>query len=57
MRASARRTILALDSSKFDKVSFIQIAGLGDVDCVVTDREPPQEWKDYFDALGLECRY
>ena len=57
MMASARRTILALDSSKFDKVSFIQIAGLDDVDCVVTDREPPQEWKDYFDALGLECRY
>ena len=57
MMASARRTILALDSSKFDKVSFIQIAGLDDVDGVVTDREPPQEWKDYFDALSLECRY
>ena len=57
MMASARRTILALDSSKFDKVSFIQIAGLADVDCVVTDREPPQAWREYFDSIGLAYQY
>ncbi|GAA1679269.1 DeoR family transcriptional regulator [Mycolicibacterium murale] len=36
-KASARRTILAVDSSKLDTVAFSSVCGLADIDVLVTD--------------------
>ena len=55
MLASGHRTVLALDGSKFDKVSFIQIADISNISCIVTDRAPTREWQEYFASIGLEC--
>jgi DeoR/GlpR family transcriptional regulator of sugar metabolism len=43
---SATRKVLAVDSSKFNKVSFVKVCGLADVDTVVTDAEPGELWKE-----------
>ena len=43
---SATRKVLAVDSSKFDKVSFVKVCGVADVDTVVTDTNPGEIWKE-----------
>ena len=55
--ASANQKILAVDSSKFDKISFIKIADLTGVDCVVTNREPSRTWLRLFEQLHVRCLY
>ncbi len=57
MMASAAQSILALDHTKFDKISFVRITELGALSSVVTDREPPKPWRALFDRLGLPCHY
>lgn len=57
MMAAANQTILALDYSKFDKISFVKIAELSDLDCIVTNREPARQWLQLFDQLHLRCFY
>jgi len=57
MLASARQVILALDSSKFNKTSFVTIANLTDIHMVVTDRCPDAEWLQLFAQLNITCEY
>jgi DeoR/GlpR family transcriptional regulator of sugar metabolism len=47
MISLARQIIVAADHSKFGRVLFAQIASMGDVDVLVTDRLLPQETVDY----------
>ena len=53
----AKKRILILDSSKFDKVSFINIAPLDAFDTVVTNAVPSRAWLDCFAAHHIECLY
>ncbi len=57
MLRAARQTILALDSSKFDKVSFVEIAPLSRVQAVVTDTRPGEAWMQLFQKLRLSVYY
>lgn len=57
MMSSAGQSILALDHTKFDKISFVKIAALEDISAVVTDREPPKEWLEFFDRIQLPCHF
>jgi DeoR/GlpR family transcriptional regulator of sugar metabolism len=57
MMRSARQSILALDYSKFDKVSFVRIADLGDLQTIVTNREPSRQWLQLFERLNIRCLY
>lgn len=57
MLASARNAILALDHTKFGKISFVTIAGFKDISAVVTDRAPPGEWRELFERMQLPCHY
>lgn len=57
MMKSANQTILALDYSKFDKISFIKIADLSDIDCIVTNCQPSRQWLQLFEQLHLQCIY
>lgn len=54
---SATRKVLAVDSSKFDKISFVRVADIGDVDVVVTDKEPSPEWVEHFNNKDVELLY
>ncbi|MFP3713843.1 DeoR/GlpR family DNA-binding transcription regulator [Puerhibacterium sp. TATVAM-FAB25] len=53
MRISRRVAVLA-DSSKFGEVLFSQIAPLGDIDYLVTDREPSGQLADALGAAGVQ---
>ncbi len=55
--SSAGKNYLAVDSTKFGKAAFSRICGLSEVDVVVTDKKPADDWLKAFEKLGVECRY
>ncbi len=57
MLRSAKEKILAVDSSKFGNTAFAKIGSFSDINTVVTDREPPQEWLGFFREQGIRCLY
>ena len=57
MMRSAKNTILALDSSKFDKASFVKISELKNVSTVVTEEKPSKQWMDLFKENDITCLY
>ena len=57
MLRAANHVILALDGSKFDKVSFVQTAPLQQVQAVVTDRQPNAQWLRFFQEQGIACHF
>ena len=54
---SARKVILAIDHTKFDKISFIHFGDFTDIDVVVTDEEPNDSWKIFFAEKNIELIY
>lgn len=54
MYACADTAILAVDSSKFDKVSFVKSMRLKKGDILVTDKSPSKEWKVFLQEHGIE---
>lgn len=57
MIAGAQQRILIIDSSKFDKISFVEIADLSAVDIVVTNTQPSDAWLRLFEESGTQCIY
>lgn len=57
MLRAARKRILALDSSKFDKISFVNIAPLQTYDLIVTNACPSEEWLRFFEQNKITCKY
>jgi len=57
MIRSADIVYLVVDSSKFNRVGFSKICDLKDIDVIITDSEPPQEWKKAFENIGIRCLY
>ncbi len=55
MFASANERILAIDSTKFNRISFTKIGELKDIDTIITDRNPGEEWMAQFEKLDIEC--
>ncbi len=55
--SSATRKILAVDSSKFDKISFVRVGDITDVDTIVTDSAPSERWIDYLKDKNVELIY
>lgn len=54
---AAKKKILAVDSSKFDRISFTEVCELADLDMIVTDAEPDEKWKQVFLAAQIEAVY
>jgi DeoR/GlpR family transcriptional regulator of sugar metabolism len=54
---SAKRKILAVDNSKFGKVSFAKVCDIAKFDTVVTDKKPSQEWIDALESANCELLY
>ena len=57
MLESAKMKILAIDSSKFDRVAFAKIGDLRDVTMIVTDEKPADEWLKKMEEYQVECIY
>ena len=45
--AAANRKILAVDATKFDKISFVHVCEPNDIDTIVTDEAPSDRWVEY----------
>lgn len=54
---AAKKKVLAVDHTKFDKISFVQVGDIGSVDMIVTDTEPPEAWKRNFADADVDVRY
>lgn len=54
MRECAKKTIWAIDSSKFDNISFITFTDFRNGDTVVTDSMPDEKWNKYFMEKEIE---
>jgi DeoR/GlpR family transcriptional regulator of sugar metabolism len=57
MFQSAKKRVLAVDSTKFDRASFVKVCDLSFVDTVVTDTEPDQVWLNRFADNNVEILY
>lgn len=55
MIRSSRQTYLCVDSSKFDKTSFVKITAFPALTAVVTNEEPDPAWKSFFREMKLPC--
>ena len=54
---NANKVILAVDSTKFDKISFVKICDIDDIDVVVTDAIPSDECVKVFEEKNIELIY
>lgn len=54
---AANRKILAVDSTKFDKISFVHVCDMADIDVVVTDSQPSERWIEHFKDKDIELVY
>jgi len=54
---SAKKVILAVDHTKFNKISFVRLGDLDDIDVIVTDIEPDERWKKLLEEKGIELYY
>lgn len=52
--AAADKKVLAIDSTKFDKISFVRVCDSKDVDTVVTDSRPSERWVEHFKEREVE---
>ena len=57
MIQNAKHVILALDDTKLDKVSFVQVVPLDKIDTVITSKKPDAQWQSAFSAANVSCKY
>ena len=55
--AAANKKILAVDATKFDKISFVHVCNINEIDTVVTDQAPNDRWVEYFKDKDVELVY
>ncbi len=54
---AADRKILAIDSSKFDRCSFVKVSDVRDIDVLVTNERPSDAWLSYCKEHDIELVY
>lgn len=57
MIAAAAKVYLAVDSTKFGKITFSKITDLKNIDVVVTDKKPDNKWLQMFSKYQIQCIY
>lgn len=57
MLRAGRQKVLVVDSSKFDKVSFVNITPIENMEAVVTNQKPSEAWLRHFEERGVRCIY
>jgi len=53
MLSHAREKYLIIDHTKFDDRANVVISDFANINGVITDREPDDDWKAFFDGLGI----
>ena len=54
MMASAKKVILAVDNEKFGKTSFISVGKMSEIDTLVTEKDPGEQWKVLLEENKVE---
>ena len=54
---AAKKRVLAVDDTKFDKISFTRICDLSSLDLVVTNCRPQDKWAEKLKELGADVLY
>jgi len=54
---SASKRVLCLDDSKFEKISFIKVCEIKDIDVLVTNKEPSESWKKKILDAKVDLKY
>ena len=57
MLRQSRTHVLTIDSTKFDKISFSNIAYWDDFHQVITDIQPSASWLKFFQDRSIRCMY
>ncbi|SET18623.1 transcriptional regulator, DeoR family [Natronincola peptidivorans] len=57
MVQNAEKVFLVVDSTKFDKTSFVKLLQLSEIDAIVTDESPSDPWEKYLQNAGIEVIY
>ncbi|MEG1847056.1 MAG: DeoR/GlpR family DNA-binding transcription regulator [Lachnospiraceae bacterium] len=57
MLRAAKQKILAVDSTKFDRISFMKLGELSVMDTFVTDLRPNEIWIDTIEREGIHIRF
>ena len=57
MTKNSEKTILVLDHTKFDRVSFARVCAPSSLDAVVTDQEPSGQWTKIFKDNNVELYF
>ena len=55
--SSAKRKVLALDHTKFDKSALVRICKLSELTHVVTDVKPSEDWLNCLTDNNIACIY
>ncbi len=55
--SAAGKKVLAIDSTKFDRIAFTKVCDISDVDVIVTDSRPSDRWVDYLKDCETELVY
>ena len=55
--AAANKKILAVDATKFDKISFVHVCNINEIDTIVTDEAPNDRWTEYLKDKDVELVY
>ena len=53
----ASTVIMLIDHDKFDKTSFVKLFDYEDIDYIVTDQEPSEEWMELLHSYNIEVKY
>ena len=57
MIGSAERRILAVDSEKFDRKSFVKVCDVADIDVIATDCHPDEKWIKYCEDADIRLAF
>lgn len=57
MIKSSHKAILLCDSTKFNKTSFCTIGDFGDIDVLITDKKPSDEWAQFLIEQEVDVVY
>lgn len=57
MMNSAKESILAVDHSKFDNMSFSKVTDIHNLTAVVTDQKPSEQWLEFLETHNIKCYY
>ncbi|MFI3312707.1 MAG: DeoR/GlpR family DNA-binding transcription regulator [Eubacteriales bacterium] len=57
MMDCASRSILIVDYTKFNKISFVKIGDFSKFSCIYTNQKPSDQWLEFFRNHNIPCHY